>query len=412
LKQRDVLNSDLALKSYYSGTHRSVEPAATLDRVRPLFSRFGITRIANLTGLDRIGVPVVMACRPNARSSAVFHGKGLNLDAAKASGAMEAIETWHAENAQLPLRFGSFDELSLRYRLCDIGGLPKSPSAGFRKDEPLLWAEGQNLAGGVPILVPFELVHAHSTLSGPPSSNSFATGTNGLASGNHILEAVSHALCELIERDATSLWRGSPIARQDARRVDLDTIDDPACRSLVERLKNAQFDTGIFDVTTNMGVPAFQCLLVDRAEDLGHIGTGAGCHPSREVALSRALTEAAQVRMTYIIGSREDILPADYARETLALRTLAASEMLRRSTPARSFRSVETHRFKDFGHEVDWLVARFAAIGLSEVIMVDLTQPEFGLPVVRVIVPGLEGSDHHPGYTKGARALSMAQAAP
>jgi ribosomal protein S12 methylthiotransferase accessory factor len=404
-----VLNSDLAPKSYFSGTHRSLEPAATLARVRPLFSQFGITRIANLTGLDRIGVPVVMACRPNARSSAVFHGKGLNLDAAKASGAMEAIETWHAENAHLPLRYGSFGELSPRYRLCNLDGVPKLPSAGFCENEPMLWTEGHNLLGSVPIWVPFELVHAHSTLSGPPSSNCFATGTNGLASGNHPIEATSHALCEIIERDAVSLWRSSPAAQQDARRIDLDTIDDPSCRVLVEKLNNTRFDIGIFDITTDIGVATFKCLLVDHAEELGHIGAGAGCHPSREIALSRALTEAAQVRMTYILGSREDILAADYSREALALRNLGASAMLRRSQGARSFQSVGTYCFESFNREVDWLVTRFAAIGLSEVIIVDLTQPEFDLPVVRAIVPGLEGSDNHPGYTPGARALAIAR---
>ena len=65
-------------------------------------SAFGITRIANLTGLDRTGVPVVIVCRPNARSSAVFNGKGVDVAAAEASGLMEAVETWHAENVRLP----------------------------------------------------------------------------------------------------------------------------------------------------------------------------------------------------------------------------------------------------------------------------------------------------------------------
>jgi len=51
----------------------------------------GITRVANVTGLDHVGIPVVMACRPNARGLAVSQGKGLTLDAAKASAVMESI---------------------------------------------------------------------------------------------------------------------------------------------------------------------------------------------------------------------------------------------------------------------------------------------------------------------------------
>jgi ribosomal protein S12 methylthiotransferase accessory factor len=98
-------------KAYRKGTHRTLTPTDTLERARPLLSNLGITRIANVTGLDRIGIPVVMVCRPNARSIAVSQGKGLNLDAAKASGLMEAVETYHAEHITLPLLLGSYAEL-------------------------------------------------------------------------------------------------------------------------------------------------------------------------------------------------------------------------------------------------------------------------------------------------------------
>jgi ribosomal protein S12 methylthiotransferase accessory factor len=94
-------------KAYRHGTHRTLDPARTLARVQPHLARMGITRIANVTGLDRIGVPVVMVCRPNARSLAVSQGKGLTLDAAKASGVMEALELDHAERILLPLMLGS-----------------------------------------------------------------------------------------------------------------------------------------------------------------------------------------------------------------------------------------------------------------------------------------------------------------
>ena len=53
-----------------AGTHRSRTPAETLARIRPLMARFGITRVANVTGLDRVGIPVALAIRPNARAIA------------------------------------------------------------------------------------------------------------------------------------------------------------------------------------------------------------------------------------------------------------------------------------------------------------------------------------------------------
>ena len=52
-------------KRRFSGTYRTVAPAETVARVRPYFSEAGITRVANVTGLDRLGIPVVMVTRPN-----------------------------------------------------------------------------------------------------------------------------------------------------------------------------------------------------------------------------------------------------------------------------------------------------------------------------------------------------------
>src|ERR1700679_4195469 len=89
------------LKAYRVGTHRGRSPEDTLAQGMPLAVEFRIARVANLTGLDRTGIPVIMVCRPNARSSAVFHGKGIDLTAPKASGIMEAIETLYAEHVQL-----------------------------------------------------------------------------------------------------------------------------------------------------------------------------------------------------------------------------------------------------------------------------------------------------------------------
>ncbi|MFT7675957.1 MAG: YcaO-like protein with predicted kinase domain, partial [Gammaproteobacteria bacterium] len=98
-------------KTFMNGALLCVEPSKTLERVMPWMSYMGITRIANVTGLDRIGIPVVMVCRPNSRSVAVSQGKGLTLDAAKASGLMESVESWHAERIEHPLKLSSFADL-------------------------------------------------------------------------------------------------------------------------------------------------------------------------------------------------------------------------------------------------------------------------------------------------------------
>ena len=64
--------------------------------------------------------------------------------------------------------------------------------------------------------------------------------------------------------------------------------------------------------TTDVGIAAFYCLITDRRHEHAHSGAGAGAHPARAVALLRALTEAIQVRTTYITGSRDDLRPDEF----------------------------------------------------------------------------------------------------
>ncbi len=402
----------IGVKTYRLGTHRMVAPDETIARVRPLLDAFGITRIANLTGLDRTGVPVVLVCRPNAKSSAVFHGKGIDIAAAKASGLMEAIETWHAEHVVAPLRFGSRAELGTTFALADVDSLPRAPGRQFHASLPMLWAEGHDLIGDDAVLLPFEIVHADGTASGPAGTGCFAASTNGLASGNHRLEATSHALCEVIERDATSLWHRLPPAAQDERRLDLATVHDETCRALLNRLREAQLDIAVWETTTDVGVPAYQCLAVDSTGEIRHVGHGAGCHPTREVALLRALTEAVQVRTTYIVGSREDISHEDYRLTTLDARLRRAGAAMRPVDRMRDFAVAGRFTFDSFDAEVSWLVERLKAAGIRQAIVVDLTRAEIGIPVVRIVIPGLEGSDHHAGYVPGRRARAMTEDRP
>jgi YcaO-like protein with predicted kinase domain len=395
------------IKAFRHGTHRSCPPEATIARLEPLKQALGITRVANMTGLDRIGVPVVMVCRPNARSSAVFHGKGIDLAAAKASGLMEAAETWHAEHVDQPLKLGSFAELRPRHRLTDIEALPRPSESRLAPDLPMLWVEGSELIAGEPIWLPFEVVHANATLREAPGSGCFSASTNGLASGNNLLEAISHGLCEIIERDATSLWNRLPPARQDATRIALDTVRDVDCRTLLDQVGAADLDVAVWDVTTDVGVPAVLCMIVDRRAEIAHIGRGAGCHPVREIAFLRAVTEAVQVRTTYIVGSREDIEYADYHWETLADRSRRARAMMGTEVPTRDFEATPSHDSSSFEDEVAWILDQLQAAGIRQAAAVDLSRSEIGIPVVRVVVPGLEGSDHHSDYTPGRRARAV-----
>ena len=394
-------------KRYRRGTDRIVPPAATLARVRPLLPVMGITRIANVTGLDRIGIPVVMVSRPNSRSVSVSQGKGLDLDSAKASGVMEAIETYHAETITLPVKFASFGELCYSHPMIDIAGLPFCVGSRWHDDLAMLWIEGRDLLSREPAWLPYELVSANYTLPLPPGSGCFAANTNGLASGNSLAEAVCHGICELIERDATTLWRLHGEAARAARAIDPETIDDADCRALLERFAQAGIVVRIWDVSSDIEVACFQCLIIGQHERDADPEFGAGCHPRREVALCRALTEAAQARATYIVGARDDLAAALYEDEVRAARAREARALLAGPPPARNFRAAPGWDAPTVEDDVDELLRRLQRVGIRQPAFVELTKSAFRLPVVRVAIPGLEGAYHDGGnHVAGPRALA------
>ncbi len=393
------------LKSFVEGTHRIISPELTLAKALPFLEQMGITRVANVTGLDRIGVPVVTAVRPNSRSVSVSQGKGATIEAAKASAVMEAIEGYHAEHIDLSLKYGSYNDLAATHRLVDVAGLPRMSGSLFHKDMPLFWIEGHDLFADNAVWLPYETVHSNYTLPATTDSGCFVASTNGLASGNHILEAIAHGIGEVVERDANTLWDLLPENKRAHSRLELSSVDDALCLSVLEKLDKASISVSVWDITTDTGVPAFYCVVTDALQEKMHSGAGAGCHPASEVALLRALTEAVQVRTNYITGARDDLGKEEYSEAGIAAKLARAKRL---NSPALStgvdFRNIPSQSFSSINQDIDWLLGQLGNIGIAQVIWVDLTKAEFAIPVVRVVIPGLEGPSDHDNYSPGERA--------
>ena len=370
-------------------------------------SAMGITRIANVTGLDRIGIPVVMVCRPNSHSIAVSQGKGFTLDAAKASGLMESIESWHAERIELPLKLGNFDDLSVGHPMINIDRLPVMRDRLYHSMLPILWVEGTNLVDATSTWLPYETVHTFYAHPAPSGSGCFAQSSNGLASGNHYLEAVSHAICECVERDSTSLWHHKNKMGKASLKLDLDSVDDEICRKLIAQLQAANLTVTVWNTTSDSGIPSFDCLLLDPQQALSHPGLGAGCHPCKSIALIRALTEAAQVRTTYIAGSRDDLTHWEFEPTELDQKNRLLHRTAGDNIGAVDFTSIADQKFATFKEDVDWMLAQLADIGIDEIVCVDLSKPAFDIPVVRVVIPGLEGPHDEGDYIPGPRARAI-----
>jgi ribosomal protein S12 methylthiotransferase accessory factor len=380
---------------------RVLAPTETLAAMRPRLAGFGITRLARLTGLDEVGIPVWAAVRPNALTLAVSQGKGVDDAAAAASAMMEAIEVATAERRDLPhlalsprAMAASGRRVTLLTELLRVGASPPAP------DEPIDWIEGFDLMDDAPVWVPLDAVR----LDEAADQGRYWQSTDGLASGNVLWEAAFHGLCERVERDALALWSFAGDAEVGKRCRDPRDFDDPELAALSARIETAGLRLRLFDSSTDVAIPVMFATISPppdaeparwRHFDLQ---SGSGCHPDPARAAIRAVTEAAQSRLTAISGARDDFDPGDYrARIALDLLPLVKAEPSR-PPPVAAARIAPADYI---GH----IASRLRAIGVGSAIVVPLEAGERGFAVAKALVSDLETVPGARRFPLGHRAL-------
>jgi YcaO-like protein with predicted kinase domain len=370
------------------GTHRAKTAAETLQIAKTIGKEIGITRAANITGLDSVGIPVVTAIRPNAKLLAVSQGKGATLELAKVSALMESIEIWHAENIPLPDLKGAYKNLSDAYRMIDPCHIAHSIfDVKTLRELSLHWCRGINLIDHQIYYIPHEAVSLDSTK--PSEANLlFGTTSNGLASGNTRAEAACHALCELVERDAYAKFNHLSEGAQNTRLLDLKSIDGPSVRLFLTQLQKASINVQVWDITSDIGLPAFCCNLLD--EDISRntqVFSGQGCHFDKETAICRAITEAAQTRLTFIAGSRDDVFPSYYEKKIFS-----ADALMTHGT--HHYHDVPQPVYKqNFEENLKMIVALLFKKNYQHIILLEHTYANYPIAVVQVIIPHLSGKD-------------------
>ena len=313
---------------------------------------------------------------------------------------MEAIESWHAEQILLPQRKARYSDLHRQEHVVNVDALPRVTGGHFDPNANAVWIQGVDLNADRPCWVPFEMVDTDYTHSGP---RAFPRTTNGLASGNTVTEATCHAICELIERDATTLWHHRPA--QD--RLDPSSIEDTRCLKAMQLVTDAGLELGVWDTTSDIGIASFRCMICEPDGRAGHIGVGDGCHPDRNIALLRAITEAAQTRLTYISGARDDLDPSEFTDTAQRERASYVQGLISQTRPARAFTDCPTATTTSFEDDLDLLLRKLEDRGMTQVVMLDLSRPAYDIAVVRAVIPGLEAPHDDPDYVAGPRAISV-----
>lgn len=394
-------------KQCCEGIHRGATPETTFARLRPHFDHLNLTRISNITGLDRIGIPVTLAIRPNSPDIGTNSGKGLTIEAANASAAMEAFEHHCGEHPEVECTVDSYESLRRSVAMIPLDRLALSKYSLFHTALPERWCFGWDLLSAEETATPYDLVGVHYPSKFSPSSmSSFQSGTNGLAAGNSLAEAVTSALMEVVERDSRAChFHAENASGRFAPLLRLEGISSPAVTELIERLDSADTELYIFDITTDLQIPTFEAVIFDRRTRESLVGRGWGAHLDVETALLRAITEAAQVRLVHIAGIREEAFRRYYEM----WKTQDCSAFRRDCAATKAYRSadeINSIRNETFEADIGVVLERLVRAGIEQVIVFDLTPRGIDLAAVRVIVPGLEGYLYE-FYMPGKRAAGF-----
>ncbi len=336
--------SSLKLPGSFDRTRTCADTLALEPEIRALY---GITRVADLTQLDRIGIPVYSAVVPDARDSvSVYAGKGITHEAARAGAIMEAAERGAVRRAR------------------------KAPRTGKR------------------------------------SSNGLASGNTASEAVYHALcEVIERHVFSV----AHALAHGRPrevVARLLGGTVELPGfVDDPVASAYAPPTGSSIVD-GLMAQIAGAGVPVrlravevrpFPALFVATIGDddgpLARTFCGYGMSLAPEHAAIRALTEAVQARLIDIQTAREDLAPDDVVDGAVVRRrTPKRAGAWYYDAPARasSLGALVDRSSRDLATDVARLVAVIADAGFEAPAIVDLSPAELPIAVVRVIAPGLE----------------------
>jgi len=375
---------------YIGCTHRAIAPEDTIKNVESKLRTAGVTRVAEITHLDRIGIPVYSAIRPSAAEGAVsiYAGKGATKPQAKASAMMEAFERYSAE-------------LNEEYRQNVVSGIFEGSAEEYINPNSLIlpnllfdpktskmeWVKSTNLKDDGIVLVPANAIY-HPYI--PDNTvKIFQSNTNGLASGNKIEEAVFHGMMEVVERDAWSIFESR---RQQKPEISCENTDNEIIINILAMFKKAGINVKLVDLTADIKITTVAAVSDDTIlKDPALLTLGVGTHLDPEIAVIRALTEVAQSRATQIHGTREDTVRAVFMRK-------AGYQRMKRINShwfGESKLSIELNEFKNasgksFKEDIDTSKKLLSKCGFEDILYVDLTRPEIKIPVVRVLIPGME----------------------
>jgi len=379
--------------TYFKGTHRVIAPKKTIEINEDKLKSVGITRVADITDLDRIGMPVFTAIRPTAEDGAIsiYGGKGISKEHAKASAMMEGFERYSAEKQK------SDDTIvATPDEIVDKGdyiepkslNLPQKFEKEDLSDTAFEWSLAHDIISDNDYYVLSNAVF-HPYNHGNDVQSLFKSNTNGLASGNVLEEAILHGIFEVIERDAWSIFE---LTHKNYSQINIDSIESELINEIIDKFESQGIKIKLMDFTADINIPTIAASADDTVtRDAGLLTLGIGTHLDPEVAILRALTEVAQSRATQINGAREDTVRADFAREAGYERMKRINKYyFQQEENQIDLSEIENKSTTSILKDIEIVKDELVRNDIKHILYTDLTRPEVDVSVVRVIIPEME----------------------
>ncbi|WP_280381668.1 YcaO-like family protein [Nocardia wallacei] len=370
---------------------------------------FGITRVADTTGMDSLGVPTASATKPGTSDVIwVYSGKGRSQAQARVTAIMECLERtgglWPSEPSWIT------ETPRVLRRTHEIWEAPRftyRQRPGLGDDAPQVWAEATQLRPTPGrVMVPADLAYNGRRPAGLATSPVMLSTSNGLAAAFTTDAALRHGLAEVIERDIISFAEvrashlGYRFLATIAEQLGISTaaleryedntelavtIDQatlpPDLADLVTRYRNAGLELVLKQLPNNYGLPAYGVAAVQQVDMTRYLGcAGYAVRTNSDIAVEAALLELAQTRATDLQGAREDRHEVEKKR---------LSEKPKNHWMATAGASATPYEPSGTDPSLSHLLDACAQAGLPEVAYTEFDGWP-GISVVRVLVPHAE----------------------
>ena len=400
MNHKVILND--ALKRFTLDQDKILPPEETVKLFKDKLNKIDLDILKDTVRIDngRLNIPVFISyCGQDAKNvtgGKKQMGKGATPQQAEASAVMELVERFslfsfksNPDNFMIE-KYRNIKDKAIDFQMIaqSVHDENKDPNLTQKifEDIPLKWTWATNLTRNTEVLIPFDWFF---------NINEF----NGSCAGNCAEEAICQGMCEIVERHTSSIISQNRI---NLPEINPDSSTDPLVVEMLGKYQNAGIKLHITDFTLDMGIPSIGILAYDPSTfpDKSEIVWTAGTTPNPQKALSRALSEVAQLAGDFNTGSCYEAsgLPKFNSIEDAGFIMNPEKIVDITSLPDLSDDNIKL--------EVQSCISSLADKGM-DVIVVNTMHPLLKIPVFYIIIPGAHFRERAHGADVGMFASKL-----